>query len=92
MQRNEQGKTLAQLLTEAEASVFLAVARKTLARWRSLGIGPEFIQIGTRGIRYARDDLNLYIATQRRRSTSDTGPDQQPPRDRAEKNTQRVAS
>ena len=76
MQRNEQGKTLAQLLTEAEASVFLAVARKTLARWRSLGIGPGFIRIGTRGIRYARDDLNLYIATQRRTSTSDPGPDQ----------------
>ncbi len=92
MQRNERGETLAQLLTEAEAAVFLAVARKSLERWRFLGIGPEFIRIGTRGIRYARDDLNRYIATQRRTSTSDPGPDQQPPRDIAEKNTQRVAS
>ena len=78
MQRNEQGKTLAQLLTEAEAAVFLAVARKSLERWRSLGIGPEFIRIGVRGVRYARDDLDLYIATQRRTSKSDSGPEARP--------------
>ena len=78
MQRNERGETLAQLFTEAEAAVCLAVARKTLERWRSLGIGPQFIRIGMRGIRYARDDLDLYIAAQRRASTSDPGPESRP--------------
>jgi len=78
MTRNENGTPISQLMTEGGAAVYLAVARKTLERWRSLGIGPEFIRIGVRGVRYARDDLDLYIATQRRTSTSDSGPEARP--------------
>jgi len=78
MEQNKNGETLAQLLTEAGAAVYLAVARKSLERWRSLGIGPPFVRIGVRGVRYARDDLDLYIAAQRRTSTSDGGPESRP--------------
>lgn len=74
--RNE--SEFARLLTESEAATYLAVANKTLEKWRSLGCGPEFIRVGTRGVRYARDDLDEFITSRRRRSTADPGPELQP--------------
>ena len=62
-----------ELLTEQEVAEVLGVRPKTLARWRWKGNGPLHRKIG-RKVRYARDDLENYIASSARRSTSDQGP------------------
>ena len=62
-----------ELLTEAEVAELLGVRPKTLARWRWRGEGPRFRKIG-RKVRYARSDLEEYVASSARRSTSDPGP------------------
>ena len=64
-----------ELLTEKEAADLLGLKPKTLARWRWQGKGPIFRKIG-RKPRYARHDLEDYIATSARRSTSDPGPEE----------------
>ena len=64
-----------QLLTDVEAADFLGLKPKTLARWRWKGQGPVFRKVG-RKVRYARNDLEEYIASSARRSTTDPGPDE----------------
>lgn len=53
------------LLTEEQAAIVLAVSPATLRSWRSRGIGPSFIKMGTgsrAAVRYAESDLDQYIA------------------------------
>jgi predicted DNA-binding transcriptional regulator AlpA len=64
-----------ELLTALEVAQLLGLKPKTLARWRWKGKGPVFRKIG-RKIRYARNDIEEYIASSARRSTSDPGPDE----------------
>jgi len=63
----------AQLLTTTEAAAYLGVSKAFLERDRWAGARIPFIQVGRRAVRYRREDLEAYIATQRRRSTSDPG-------------------
>lgn len=48
------------MLTVAEASRFLGVARGTLYSWRYRGDGPRSYTIGT-AVRYRRTDLEDYL-------------------------------
>ena len=66
---------LPELLTEKEVAEHLGLRPKTLARWRWKGQGPRFRKVG-RKVRYAREDLDEYIAGCARRSTSDPGPEE----------------
>jgi len=59
----------AALLTEAEAGRELALAVKTLQRWRWSGRGPRFIKLGG-AVRYRREDLEAFIERAVRTSTS----------------------
>ncbi len=61
----------AQLLTTIEAAAYLGVSKAFLERDRWAGARIPFIQVGRRAVRYRREDLEAYIATQTRRSTSD---------------------
>jgi hypothetical protein len=48
----------------------------TLAQWRQAGRGPKFLKLGpsrTSVIRYRREDLDAYLESCVRISTSDTG-------------------
>ncbi len=60
------------LLTEQEAAQFLSVGSKCLQAWRVRGGGPTFCKVG-RLIRYVQSDLESWLETRRRKSTSDTG-------------------
>jgi hypothetical protein len=60
------------LLDETNAARILGLSVKTLRRWRWAGKGPAFLKIGG-AVRYDRDDLEGFIASARRTSTSDTG-------------------
>ena len=48
-------------MTTAEAARYLEMSEATLKRWRSQGIGPDFIRLGMRKIRYRQDDLDRWL-------------------------------
>jgi predicted DNA-binding transcriptional regulator AlpA len=64
--------SLTGLLDETRAAHILSLSVKTLRRWRWAGKGPVFRKIG-RAVRYASSDLEAFISSALRTSTSDTG-------------------
>jgi predicted DNA-binding transcriptional regulator AlpA len=62
------------LLKEREVAKLLKVSPRTLQSWRLKGYGPPYRQISSRCIRYDQDDVSRYLASTKRRSTSDPGP------------------
>ena len=55
------------LLTEADTAQFLSCSQVTLRRWRMRGIGPDWVRLNTRSIRYRIADLEAYVAAGRNR-------------------------
>ena len=51
------------------AAQYLGIAAQTLARWRGEGQGPAHLKLGA-CVRYTVRDLDAWIATRRRSSTS----------------------
>lgn len=50
------------LLNEHEGAAYLGNrAVQTLRNWRAKGIGPRFVKIGARMVRYRRRDLEAFI-------------------------------
>ncbi len=49
------------LITEQETAKFLCHSVKTLQGWRTKNIGPKFVRISGRSIRYRRRDLQTWI-------------------------------
>lgn len=66
----QQSKFEQRLLKEHEAARLLSVEVATLRRWRWGGRGPCFLKIGG-AVRYALSDLNEFIQSSRRQSTSE---------------------
>jgi hypothetical protein len=60
------------LLNERQAADLLNMKVPTLRRWRWAGKGPAFLKIGG-AVRYDRADLEAFLASARRTSTSDRG-------------------
>jgi predicted DNA-binding transcriptional regulator AlpA len=52
------------LLTQAEVSAMLAIPRRTLRSWRSLGRGPAFVRIG-KAVRYRAADIDEFVGSHR---------------------------
>lgn len=50
------------LLTPDEVANILRTKTTTLANWRALRIGPSFLKVGGRLVRYRRADLDAFIA------------------------------
>ncbi|MCU7839178.1 MAG: helix-turn-helix domain-containing protein [Candidatus Thiodiazotropha sp. (ex Troendleina suluensis)] len=65
-----------QLLNTTEAARLLGVSKAFLERDRWAGARVPFIKVGMRAVRYRLDDLNTYINSNVRKSTSDTGENQ----------------
>ncbi len=61
------------LMTTKEAAHYLGLSKAFLERDRWVGGRIQFIKVGSRAVRYNRDDLDAYIASKVRRSTSDRG-------------------
>jgi hypothetical protein len=68
---NEAHNGVQPLLRSQEAADLLRLSRQRLAEMRLEGSGPTFIKAG-RTVLYALPDLLSWIATNRRRSTSQT--------------------
>ena len=60
------------LLNRTEAAHFLGISRRTLEKWAVTGDGPPFYKLGGR-VLYDQSDLEDWIASKRRLSTSDPG-------------------
>ncbi len=59
------------LLTENMVAELLSVSTRTLQSWRHRGIGPDFLKIGPRGLRYRRGDVTAWTQSRIVTSTSD---------------------
>ena len=62
------------LLTTEEAAKYLRLSPRTLERYRVTGEGPRFLKVGTR-VFYLQSELDKWLKSKWRRSTSDPGPD-----------------
>jgi predicted DNA-binding transcriptional regulator AlpA len=62
-----------QLLKTKDAAIILGLSKAFLERDRWAGAKVPFIKIGDRAVRYRLEDLNAYIESRTRKSTSDTG-------------------
>jgi len=60
------------LLTTEQAAARCGLSPRTLEKLRITGGGPPFLKLG-RSVRYDPADLDEWIASARRRSTSDAG-------------------
>jgi len=60
------------LMRETEAARLLGLSARTLQKWRWNGRGPKFLRLNG-AVRYARSDLENFVASARRTSTSDHG-------------------
>ena len=58
--------------TPAAARYLGGVAARTLEAWRVYGRGPRYLKIGDRVV-YRRRDLDAWLKTRERNSTSDPG-------------------
>ena len=66
----EEGTPAHRLLSEVDAAEFLGLSIRTLQSWRLTGAGPVYSKIGSR-VRYARADLDAFVAANRRHHTSE---------------------
>ena len=62
-----------QLMDEKQAAALLNVSIKSLQAWRSRGGGPKFLKIGRLLVRYRLEDLQAFVVSALRSSTSDQG-------------------
>lgn len=62
-----------QLLNTLQAAQFLGLSKAFLERDRWAGAKVPFIKVGSRAVRYRLEDLQAYIQSRTRVSTSDTG-------------------
>ena len=60
-------------LRAPEAAVYLGLSASTLAKMRLRGDGPPYLKAGKRIVLYDTQDLEAWLATRRRMSTSDDG-------------------
>jgi predicted DNA-binding transcriptional regulator AlpA len=61
------------LFTEAEAANYLKFTPRALQAWRCRGGGPRFVKVSARAVRYRQEDLDHWVETRLRTSTSDPG-------------------
>jgi predicted DNA-binding transcriptional regulator AlpA len=62
------------VLRPPEAATYTGLSESTLAKRRLKGLAPSFLSLGGRAIGYAVDDLNAWLETCRRDSTSQQHP------------------
>ena len=70
------------LFTESAAAHRMGVSPRTLQKWRITGEGPPFVRLSSRCIRYRLQDMADWTQGRLRRSTSQTGHESTPRRNR----------
>jgi hypothetical protein len=59
-------------MKSAAAAQYLGIAESTLNKSRLTGEGPPFVKVGSRSVVYRRCDLDKFLESRLRRSTSDS--------------------
>jgi len=59
------------LLRAPEAAAYVGLSASTMAKMRLRGDGPLYAKAGPRVVVYDRADLDAWLATRKRRSTSE---------------------
>lgn len=62
-------------ISVSEAAEYTGLAESTLNKLRMTSEGPPFLKISARRVVYDTHDLDVWMASKRRTSTSDTGED-----------------
>ena len=70
---NRNKTTNLNILRPPEASAYTGLSESTLAKRRLRGEPPIFVRLGARSVGYRREDLNQWLESCRRKSTSDPG-------------------
>lgn len=63
-----------ELLKPPEAAAALKLSVRTLEAFRLRGGGPVFLALSRRAVRYRRSDIDEWLESRQRKSTSDPGP------------------
>jgi predicted DNA-binding transcriptional regulator AlpA len=58
------------VLRAPEAATYIGLSESTLAKRRLYGLPPEYLSLGGRAVGYTIDELDRWLETCRRRSTS----------------------
>ncbi len=64
------------LLREDDAATLLGFRPRAMQDWRRRGVGPPYVKVSARAVRYRRRDLLAWAAARLRTSTSDDGNNQ----------------
>ena len=59
------------VLRAPEAAAYTGLSESTLAKRRLYGLPPQFLSLGGRAVGYAIDDLDTWLESCRRQSTSE---------------------
>ncbi len=68
--QSSQSASMESVLMETDAAKLLSLSVRTLQRYRVDGGGPAYIQLGERRVGYCHVDLEAWLASRRRASTS----------------------
>ena len=60
------------LLTPADAASRLSITKKALEHLRHRGVGPEFVRINSRCVRYTEHALTEWVTTRTSAATGET--------------------
>lgn len=55
------------LIDDGRAAEILGIARQTLRNWRLAGLGPRWLRIGPRSVRYRMADVEAFAEAGERR-------------------------
>jgi predicted DNA-binding transcriptional regulator AlpA len=61
---------MSEVLTTEQAAAHLALGRSTLEKWRCTGDGPKFIRLGPRRVGYRQRDLDEWLDSRPRCSST----------------------
>ena len=70
------GHTTNELLSQRQVALRLGVSARTIEGWRARGVGPPFLRLSARAVRYRSSDLEQWldqrrVADERRLEDSD---------------------
>jgi predicted DNA-binding transcriptional regulator AlpA len=64
---------MSQLFLPAEVAALLRIEPRTLADWRYRGVGPPYIRLGGRDVRYRRSEIERFLADREHQNTAQEG-------------------
>jgi predicted DNA-binding transcriptional regulator AlpA len=62
---NHEAGTSNQLLSQRQVAVRLGVSARTIEGWRARGVGPPFLRLSARAVRYRSSDLEQWLDQRR---------------------------